>query len=113
MRWLPILSEIGAPLAFKSFRVATAHPELGFFKMDRLRPGIEGALNTHTEELPVICAGAHIVHVASMAYLMSFAVGLGLVFVIHSIEAAIQIVLVMAPRNSAHHVNAISMLAPG
>jgi hypothetical protein len=48
-----------------------------------------------------------------MAALAAVAYGLGLIFVIDPIETAIQVVLIFAPGNSGHYMDAITVLSPG
>src|SRR5690349_21079137 len=98
MRSLPVLTVKAAPFPLEAFGIAAADPELRLLQVDGLRPGVQGTLHTPAQELSVIGARAHIVNVAS---------------VVDPVEPAVQVILVMAPGNAAHHVDPIAVLAPG
>ena len=66
--------------------------------MDGLRAGIQRALHAHAQELAVVRPRAHVIHVAAVADLVAVALGLRLVLVIDAVEAAVEIILVIAPR---------------
>ena len=61
----------------------------------------------------VVGAGRHVIHVAAVADLVAVAISLGLVLVIDAIEAAIEIILIFAPGDSGHDMDAIAMFPPG
>ncbi len=48
-----------------------------------------------------------------MANLVSVALRLRFVFVIDAVETTIEIILIFTPCDASHHVNAITVLAPG
>src|SRR5258708_37418301 len=113
VRRAPRLAVMGLPLTLETLRVTCVHPELGFFEMDGLRAGIERSLNAHAEELPVIRPRTHVIHVASVAAFVAVAHRLRFVLVIHTIEAAVEVILIIAPRHSRHHAGPIPVIAPG
>jgi len=81
--------------------------------VDRLGAGIERALDTDAKELPVIGARTHVIDITAVADLATLAISLGFVLVIDSIEAAVEIILILAPSDASHYVNAISVRPPG
>src|SRR5262245_43959415 len=112
MRRLPILVVITFPLALEPLGIPAAHPKFGLFQVNCFRSGIKRPLNSHAQELPVICARAHIVDVSAMADLFPAPVGLRLILMIDAVESPVEIILVVAPGNSGHHMNAIAAIAP-
>jgi hypothetical protein len=80
--------------------------------MNRLGPGVERALHTDAEKLPKILAGAHVIHVAAVTDLFTVAIRLRFIFVVHPVEPAVEVILVTAPGNTRHHVDAIAPFAP-
>src|ERR1035438_5946543 len=112
MRWPPRLAVVTAPLALEAFRVAAVHPELGFLEVDCLGAGVERALDALAEVFPVVGPGAHVINIAAVACLLPVQNGLGLVFVVHAVEPAVEVILIGSPRNAGHDVDAIAVVAP-
>ena len=81
--------------------------------MNRLGPGIQGALHADAEEFAVVGAGAHVIDIAAVADFIPVSLGLGLVLVIDAIEAAVEIVLIFAPGHAGHDMDTVAMVAPG
>src|SRR6266567_5364179 len=113
MWWLPILPVVVAPLAFETFLVTVLDPELRFLQVDRFGACIERALDVCAQELSVVGARADVEHAATMPVRRAVAVRLLLILVIDSIEAALEIILVLAPGNTGHHMDAIAPIASG
>ncbi len=109
---LPVLVVIIAPFAFESFRVTGPIPKLRFLQMDRFGSGIQGALHADAKEFAVVLARRHVIDVAAVADLLAVAFGLGLILVVHPVEAAIEVILILSPRHARHHVNAIAVVPP-
>ncbi len=109
----PLLAIELPPLATETLGVTAANPELGLLEVDGLGSGLEGALHPHAEEPAEVFPWAHVIHVAAVADLLAFPVGLGFVLVIDAVETPIQIVLVIAPGDAGHDVNPIAAIAPG
>src|SRR6185436_17509194 len=101
-----------APLTLEAFRVPAAHPELRFFEMHGFHACVERALHTHGQEFPEVRAGAHVIDIAAVTDLLAGAVGLRFILVIDTVEAAVEVILVIPPRNAGHQVNAITAVAP-
>ena len=97
MRCLPGFAVVTLPFAFETFRVTTVHPELRLLQMDCFRARIQRALHADTKKLSIVRAGTHVIDIAAVAALAAVAHGLRLVFVIDSVKAAIEIVLVITP----------------
>src|ERR1017187_2354712 len=112
MRCLPGFAVVGLPFAFETFRVTGVHPEFRLFKMDGFRARIERALHADAEKLSVVSPGAHVVNIAAVTALLSVRQSLRLVLVIDAVEAAIEIILIVAPRHAGHDMDAITMIAP-
>ena len=113
MWWLPILAVVVAPLAFETFLVTILDPELRFLQVDCIGTRIERALDVCAQEHSVVGAWTNIEHAATMPVRGAVAVRLLLILVIDSIEAALEIILVLAPGNTGHHMGAIAPVAPG
>src|ERR1035437_9302449 len=99
MRRLPLFAIVTAPLTLEAFRVAAVHPELGLFEVDRLSTGAERALDTMAELFAVVRHGAQVINITAVTYLRPVPNCLGLVFVVHAVEPAVEVVLVGPPRN--------------
>ena len=112
IRRLPIFMVVTAPFAFEPFRVTGAIPKFRFLKVNRLGTGIQCALDADAKKLPVVRAGTHVIHIAAVADLVAGAIRLRFVFVVNTIEAAIEVILIFAPRDPGHDVNAIIVRAP-
>src|ERR1017187_94452 len=104
---------IGFPFALESLRVAGAIPEFGFLQINRLGTRVQRTLHADTKKFAVVGAGRHVIHIAAVTDLVTVAVGLDLILVIDAVEAAIQIILIFAPGDTCHDVDAITMLTPG
>ena len=80
--------------------------------MHRLNPGIESALDADAEELAVVFRRRHIIDIPAMADLVAIAVGLGVVHMVDSVEAAIEVILIFAPGDAGHQVHPVAALSP-
>src|ERR1035438_5240539 len=106
MRRLPRLAIVTAPLALEALFIAAVHPELGLLQMDGFGTGVERALNPLAKILAIVRPGAHVIDIAAVADLVAGLVRLGLVFVVHAVEPAIEIILIVPPRDARHDVDA-------
>src|ERR1035441_1946564 len=113
MRRLPRVAVVTAPLALEAFRVAAVHPELGFLEVDCLGAGVERALDTLAEVFPVVGPGAHVINIAAVADLVPGTIRLGFILVVHAVKPAIEVILVIPPRDARHDVDAVAVVAPG
>src|SRR5436190_19476482 len=112
MRWLPIFAIIILPFTLESFLVAILHPKLRLFEMNRLSASLKRFLDSDTEKLSVIRARAHIIDVATVTMAIPISVRLNLVVVFNSVEMPFDIILVISPGDTGHHMDAISVFAP-
>src|ERR1035441_3419786 len=112
MRWPPRLAVVTAPLALEAFRVAAVHPELGFLEVDCLGAGVERALDALAEVFPVVGPGAHVINISAVACLLPVQNCLGLVLVVHAVEPAVEVILIVPPRNARHDVDAVAAIPP-
>src|SRR5439155_9794471 len=113
MRRLPILAVINPPFASEPFLVAVLHPELRFLQVYRFGTGIQCPLNAHAQKFSIVRSRAHVVYVASVAVRGAVPVRLLLVLMVHAVEPALDVILVRAPGDASHDVNAVAVLAPG
>ncbi len=81
--------------------------------MDRLRAGLEGPPDAHGQKPAVVLPGTHVIDVAAVANPLAGDVGLGFVLVVSPIEPAVQVILVLTPRNPGHDVDAVAVVVPG
>ncbi len=102
MRCLPVLFVIGEPLALEALRVTGASPKFGLFQVDGLDSGIERLLHADAEELAIILRWTHVIDVAAVADFFPVAVGLGVVLVVFSVEATVEIILILSPGDAGH-----------
>src|ERR1017187_4261788 len=107
MRRLPLLAVVVAPFALETLGIAGAIPEFRLLQMNRLGAGIKRALHADTEILAVILAGAHVIDVASVADLLAISLGLHFVLVVRAIETAIEVILILSPGYTRHHMDPV------
>src|ERR1035437_10039639 len=112
MRRLPRLAIVTAPLALEALFITAVHPELGLLQMDCFGTGVECALDALAEEFAVVRPGAHVVNIPAVADLVPGAICLGLVFVVHAVKPAVEVILVVPPRDARHNVDAIAAIPP-
>ena len=103
---------IRPPLPLKAGAVAGADPELGLLEMNRDGTGVHRLLDALAEKLAEVFARRHVIDVATMRDHVAVAVGLGLVDVIGSVKSAVEIILVMTPRNAGHQVRDVTLGFP-
>src|SRR5258708_34769593 len=113
MRRLPVLRVIISPLTFEPLFVAVLHPKFRFLEMDRFRAGFKCSSDTHTEISAIIRSGTHIINAATVTVRSAVAIGLLLIFVVHPIETPAQVILVLPPGDTSHHVDTIAVPSPG
>src|SRR5882757_4640126 len=102
-----------APFALETLRIPGAIPEFRLLEMNRLRPGIKRPLDPNAKEFAVIGAGTHVIYIAPVADLVSLTICLRFILVVDSIEAAVEVILILAPGHPGHDMDAITVLAPG
>ena len=112
VRRLPWLVVEALPFPLEAFRVACPGPELGFLQMHCLHARIEASLHANAQVLAEVLRRAHVVHVAAVADLLAVAVGLRVVHVVRPVEPAVEIVLIMPPRDAGHQVHAVAAVPP-
>src|SRR5262245_38259651 len=113
MRRHPIFAVHGLPFAFETFGVTASHPEFRLLEVDRFGASIQRSLHANAEELSKIGSRTHVINIASVANLISITVRLRFVLVVDSVEPAIEIILIVAPGDTGHHVDAIAPVPPG
>src|SRR5580658_1683689 len=85
VRRLPVFVVIGFPFAFKPRRISRTVPKFGFFQINRLGSGVQGALDTDTKKFAVIGTGRHVIDVTAMPNLVAISIRLRLVLVIDAV----------------------------
>ena len=81
--------------------------------MNRLGTGLQRALDADAKEFAVVGAGTHVIYITTVADLVAVAICLCFVLVVYTVEAAIEVILILSPRDTRHDVNAIAVFAPG
>ncbi len=81
--------------------------------MDGLGARIDGCPGALGYEVGEGVGGAHVVHVAAVGDTLPAGVHLRLVLVVSAIPSPIEVVLVLAPRDTRHAVADIALLGPG
>src|SRR4051812_8109838 len=109
---LPLFTIVSQPFAPEPFRISAPHPEFRLFEMNRFRSGIERALYANTEKFSEIRPRTHVIHIATMADFAVVPVGLCFILMINSVESAIEIILIAAPRDPRHHMDAVTVIPP-
>ena len=69
-------------------------------------------LHAHGEELAVVFARTHVIDIAAMPDHVAVAIRLRLVYVVHAVEAPVQIVLILSPRHAGHYLGDIALRLP-
>ena len=114
VRGLPRLTEEGLPFPLERFRIAGAGPELRLFEVD----AFDAELDDRAEFLHQVLGEAerrdHVRDVGALTVQdrRSVARGLRVGPVVGAVPPSIQIVLIVAPGDAGHQVDAIAGLAP-
>src|ERR1017187_677752 len=109
---LPFFSVVGLPLALEVILPTAAGPELRLFEIHSLRAGIECPLDSDRQIVAVIHAGRDVGDIHAMLHQLAIAVLLRLVPVVLSVETAVEIILVLSPRHSGHHLDPVPTRTP-
>ena len=108
----PVLVIVGFPFALEAFAPPGPYPKLRLLQMDTLSPGFERSLNAEAKKLAVVLAGRHIIHIAPVRDSVAVLLRLRFVHMVDAIEPAIQVVLVLPPRNAGHHMHPVPLRLP-
>src|SRR5437899_2342682 len=115
MRRLPFLAIIILPFPLETRLITVLHPILRFFQVNGLRACVQRPLDADPQKFSVIGPRTKVKDVPAAAVKMAIAVAIGLflVFMVHAVETAMEIILILAPCYPGHNMNPVAMLAPG
>ena len=114
IRRAPFLLVVRLPLTLEILFPPARGPELRLLQMERLRAGVERPLHTGRQIAAVIQARRDVRNrlVAAMQNPFTLAVGLRFIPVPRSVELAVEVVLILSPRDAGHHMDGVAVIAP-